>query len=104
MNQEIEKHTVALIQHDFNLEDFSQDTLENIRQLLIERLDYLLDHDFARLLDILYRIDVNEEKVKNMLAKQAGTNSSEILADLIIERQIEKAKTRIKFRRDPPTF
>ena len=40
-----------------------------LRNWLVENIAWLLDHDFERLLCILYRIDVSEEKVRNLIAK-----------------------------------
>ena len=48
---------------------------------------------------ILYRIDVNERKLKYLLQENVGEDAAFIIADLIIERQIEKIKSRQQFSR-----
>jgi hypothetical protein len=67
-----------------------------IRQLLITRIDELLHHDIGKLKWILYRIDVSEKKLHETL-QNSDTDAATVMADLIIERQIEKAESRKKF-------
>jgi hypothetical protein len=102
MNFELEKITSEIIQRNFDLEEISsnENLLEKIRALLIDKLEFLLNNNFEKLLWILYRIDVSEEKAKQALALQSEKRPAEILADLIIERQIEKAKTRQQYKSD----
>jgi hypothetical protein len=53
-----------------------------------------------KLLHILYRIDVNESKVKAVFAQQNATAIAPALASLIIERELEKAEFRAKHRKE----
>src|SRR6185295_14649808 len=101
MKSELEKITLEIIQRHFELPEisFEEEDLKKIRELLIDRIDFLLDHHFEKLLWILYRIDVSEEKAKAALSKKSDQKPSEVLADLIIERQMEKAKTRIEYNK-----
>ncbi len=101
MSTELEKITVDIIQQNFNLE-IPEDDKENFRrfkELLTDKLSFLLDHDFEKLLWILYRIDVDEKLVTTTLAANPDKPAAEILADLIIQRQMKKAETRIKYRK-----
>ena len=70
---------------------------QELRKVLIRRIEELIEKDVEKLKWILYRIDVNERKVHEALATNAQLHYPEILADLIIERQIEKVKTRQKY-------
>ena len=72
-----------------------------LRRVLILRIEELIQKDIEKLKWILYRIDVNERKVYEALASNAALHYPEVLADLIIERQIEKARTRAKFNDGP---
>ena len=71
-----------------------------MRRFLIGKISELIDSDFERLLLILYRIDVSEEKVQASLAAADLAHGPEVLADLIIERQIEKQTTREKNKKN----
>jgi hypothetical protein len=65
---------------------------------LIEKLEYyingLIQHDFQKLVMLLYRIDVSETKLRLLLKENPGENSSKMIAHLIIERQKQKIKSR----------
>ena len=67
------------------------------KQLLAEKINELVDTNFQKLILILYRMDVSESKLKQLLADNSGTDAGLIIADLMIERQDEKIKTRQQF-------
>ncbi len=66
------------------------------REKLVAYIHVLIDQDFEKLVRILYRLDVNEKKLKALLVK-ANADSGLLIADLIIERQLEKIHTRKQF-------
>jgi hypothetical protein len=57
-------------------------------------IEQLLQNDFPRLINILYRLDVDEQQLKNELKNNLQTNASQVIAKLIVERQIQKLATR----------
>lgn len=60
---------------------------------LSDWINELITSNFEQLVALLYRIDVNEKKLKNLLA-QSSTLSSDVIARLLIERQLEKLISR----------
>ena len=97
-----EQSAISMINRDFGLEKEDSESLyQDFRDKLINEINILLDRDFEKLLAILYRIDVDEEKAKAVLAS-SHVPPSEILADLIIKRQMEKAQSRIDLSPPPP--
>jgi hypothetical protein len=50
----------------------------------------LIQQDFPRLVDLLYKIDISEKKLKGLLNAQQNTNSATLITDLLIERQLQK--------------
>ena len=67
---------------------------EDLEILLAEKLNGLIRSDFNALVTILYRVDVNEARLKELLRTAAGEDAGRIMARLIIERQEQKIKTR----------
>jgi len=67
---------------------------EELHQRLTAHINHLINHDFEKLVFYLYRIDVNESKMKHLLDQREGENAAGLIADLIIERQLEKIKSR----------
>ena len=68
-------------------------------QVLIDKINDLINNDFQKLVSILYRMDVSEIKLKQLLNENPGTNAALIIADLMIERQAEKIRSRQKFNK-----
>lgn len=61
-------------------------------------LSWLIEHDFEKLVFLLYRIDVDEMKMRNLLDQNKGEDAANLLADLIIERQLQKIRSRQAFK------
>jgi hypothetical protein len=71
---------------------------EEGRQKLVQVVNHLLVHDFNKLVWVLYRVDVSEPKLKRLLQEHPKTDAAELIADLLIERQQEKARSRERFK------
>lgn len=96
------KQVSEFIVRDLNLE--SEISIVEIKHLdeLKEKLEkivaYLLDSDFEKLLNAMYRLDINEEKFKMAVSGLSGNSISNEITELIINREIEKLKTRAKYK------
>jgi len=66
------------------------------RQLLADKINELLNNDFQKLVSILYRMDVSEIKLKLLLKDNPERDAAKIIADLMIERQVQKMKSKIE--------
>jgi hypothetical protein len=71
---------------------------EKLRDQLIEYINHLLLHDFNGLVQVLYRVDVSEQKLKELLQKNPATDAAVIITDLLIERQEEKINIKESFK------
>ncbi len=65
-----------------------------IRLIIQHQIEQLIQNDFSKLIQILYTIDVSEEKLKEALINQKDTDTAILITDLIIERQIRKWKSK----------
>ena len=74
-------------------------SFEELKERLSIQINYLIEKDFQKLVSLLYRVDVSETKLKNLLLQYPGENAGNIIAELIIERQLQKLKSRQEFRR-----
>lgn len=70
---------------------------DETRLKLISLINELINKDFDAVVQLLYRIDVSEKKVRDFLDQNTGRDSASILADLIIERQLQKIASRKHF-------
>lgn len=73
-------------------------TIEMLEGVLAERINTMITADFNRLISLLYRVDVSETKLKQLLRENAGTDAGLLIARLILERQWQKIETRKKYR------
>ena len=74
------------------------DSLNEFREYLAKELRILLDDKFDALVNILYRIDINEKKLNQLFSGKNRDAIPAVLADLIIERQLQKIKLRKLYR------
>ncbi|MFX8836745.1 hypothetical protein ABTM80_19410, partial [Acinetobacter baumannii] len=72
------------------------------KQELINALNELIFHDFHSLVRLLYRIDINEKKLKQALQENTNTNAGEMIAEMILQRLAEKEKTKQQFKQNEP--
>lgn len=67
------------------------------REQLITLINELINKDFQALVQLLYRIDVDEKKIRLYLNQNINEDSASIIADLIIERQLQKIESKKDF-------
>lgn len=97
---QLPEENIPLLQKQLST-DFNLPVTNSKRQLtevLAEGINQLIQTDFARLINILYRIDISEKTLKQTLQQQADKDAGLLIAELIIERQLEKQKMREKFK------
>lgn len=86
---------IKIINKDFDLSD--QLSEEQLREVMINAFAYLIDDDFQRLLQILYKADVDQDKLKFALENTENTTSAAVIADAYIARQKAKVETWKKY-------
>jgi hypothetical protein len=67
---------------------------------LVLQINDLINNDFERLVSLLYRIDVSEKKLTILLQENKTGNTAELIANLIIERQLQKIISRRETKKD----
>ena len=109
MNEELNKEEIFSIQKfvskDFVKNDYSSlvpnndyERLEEFRKYLTDKMKDMLDKNYNLLINTLYRIDISEKKLAELFSAKNKESIPQKLADLIIERQIEKINYRRRSR------
>jgi hypothetical protein len=105
---EDEKYIILneLIQKDFQMDEeeslisgdeaLDLDTLHKRLSILVA---YLLENDMHRLLNGMYRLDVSEAKFHDAMYSDSKQEAAIHIADLIIEREMQKVKTRLHYKK-----
>ena len=89
------KHIEELVNLNYQLTALQK---SGMKEQLTIYINHLLLHDFNKLVQILYRADVDEKKLKELLQQGKDTDAAIIIADLLIQRQEEKVKTKEAFK------
>ncbi|WP_231491994.1 hypothetical protein [Pedobacter sp. Leaf170] len=86
---------IKIISKDF---DINENLTENqLRDAMVDAFAYLVDNDFPKLIQILYKADVDQHKLKELLETTEGKSSAEVIADAYIARQKAKVETWKKY-------
>ena len=64
---------------------------------LIAFINDCIQHDFNKLVQLLYRIDVSEEKLKYILQLNPNEDAAKLIAAVIIERLAATKAARARF-------
>lgn len=95
------KLTAQLTQQDFGLVEIpTYFTEDEFIHFLAVHIATMLEHDLERLFSILYRLDVRESYVHAALLPQAPVPPHIGIALLIVEREKQKAQTRLLYSDD----
>lgn len=65
---------------------------------LAEFIHQLIDKDFSRLVQLLYRLDVSEAKLRSVLLEHPTGDAGEMIAQLILERIAQRDKNKQLFK------
>jgi hypothetical protein len=92
------KDTFLFLKKDFELPELAENFDEDQAILMLSKaISQLLDRDFERLLQICYRIDLGEEKLKKILHESEPDSVSLDLAKSLWERQKLKIEIRKRY-------
>lgn len=90
--------TFSLLAKDFSLPDLTKGFEEaKAIEILSKAISQLLDRDFERLLQICYRIDLGENRLKKILHEAKPDQVASDLAKALWERQKQKVEIRRRY-------
>ena len=85
------KALCKIINKDFEIDEAS--SAQAIREKMVYAFTWLLDNDISKMMNILYRADVDEDKLKSVLVSRSQLPSAEVIADEYINRLKQKVET-----------
>lgn len=98
LNQEDLKEMTR--EEDFDVEGITDTNSEKFR-LFADRIAVLMDTELETLMSILYRLDIDEAKIKVALAPANLAPAHVALAMLIVERQKSRMESKATYRQEP---
>ena len=63
------------------------------------RVEFLLKHDFERLMSCMYMIDISEQRFSEAVKSPEKDRPARAIAQLILEREVEKMESRKRYTR-----
>ncbi|MBS1639486.1 MAG: hypothetical protein JSR12_05470 [Bacteroidetes bacterium] len=69
---------------------------------LCKAINNLIANNFSALVQLLYKIDVDEKKLKKVLSENKNTDAAALIANMIIERLKQKQTTKKLFNNHKP--
>ncbi|SFA90293.1 hypothetical protein [Algoriphagus aquimarinus] len=98
MSESITLDTFSLLRKDFELPEVTSEFDEEKAVLTLTKvIAYMLDREFERLLQICYRIDLGEEKLKKILHVSEPDQVAPDLARALWNRQKQKIEIRKRY-------
>lgn len=92
-NFKMEEDLIRSVNQQFSLE-ISTLSYGDLKLILAKRINEWINNDFSMLIHVLYRIDVSEKKINELLRENIREDAANILADLVIERELQKIEAR----------
>src|SRR5215472_16493352 len=89
---------ISSLENELSLQLDKNINLEELTIKLSEWVNRLIQHDFNKLVRLLYKVDVSESRLKSLWKENPNEDAGRLIASLIIERQIQKIKTRNYFK------
>jgi hypothetical protein len=96
----VENNFISAINQSLEISLPENSSPEEARLRLAEHINHLINYDFEKLVYYLYRIDVNENKMRTLLQQKEGEGAAQLIADLIIERQLQKIQSRKEHKKE----
>lgn len=105
LNTQIIENITHFLITDFELDKLpiktepnQQTWYNNLRNWIAHEIDYIWHNNRQKLVYILYKVDISEKKLNQALKNSTDTPIPYIIADLIINREVQKATTRYKYQ------
>jgi hypothetical protein len=98
--EQINTDLIPMLRQSLEIDLPENISFDLLKERLSSHINFLIQSDFQKLVSILYRVDVSESKLKNLLKENQGFDAANIITDLIIERELQKIRSRQEYRND----
>jgi len=96
------KEALQIIKKEFDLASNelpvkSNPSIQELHKYLTIAIGSMLDREFNKLLNLLYRVDIEESLVAEVLHAENPSEVASELARLVIDREMKKVESRKKY-------
>lgn len=96
-NRRIIDATMRQLEKDFSLDedsvqlkDYQGNLFEQLFEVVYPIINKLITNNYQQFLNTLYRIDVNELRLKQEMAKVDANQYSEVVTRLVLQKELQK--------------
>lgn len=90
-----------IMQHELAMDKDKEGSKDDLIAAIADKVLNYLDGDAELLFSYLYRLDIEESKIKYILSQQDHLPTHMGLAHLIYDRQMERIQTKKSFKQEP---
>ena len=94
---EIDSNIISQLSTRLEIEFPKDNSMEEVKTAIANQVNYLINHDFNKLVRILYKVDISEQQLKINL-QEHKEDAAMVIAEMIFEREMQKIKTRKQFK------
>lgn len=94
------KEVFEIVSGNFDIIPHNVLSMNQVRDLLAERVREMLDKNIEKLVSTLYRIDVSQRVTDEIFNLSSKDDIALLIADAVIQRQLKKIETRRKYKND----
>ena len=99
-----DKLIVSQLQNELLIGEDKVASFEDLNEKWALFFNSLIQNDFPGLVNLFYRIDISEDKLRRILKEDPDENAGKMITSLVIERLLQKIRTRNEFRSKPDAF
>jgi hypothetical protein len=93
----VSNNLVTALNHSFALQLTEHISSGELHHVLSSHINDLIKNNFEALVALLYKIDINEDKLKLHLIDNPNEDAGKVIAALIIERLLQKEEAKKQF-------
>lgn len=94
------KEVFEIVSGNFDIVPHNVLSMNQVRDLLAVRVREMLDKNVEKLVSTLYRIDISQRVTDEIFNLSSKDDIALLIADAVIQRQLQKIKTRRKYKND----
>ena len=77
---------------------------EDLKEKWAFYFNNLIQNDFPKMVDLFYRIDISEDKLKRILKENPDENAGKMITSMVMDRLWQKIRSREEFTSKPDDF
>jgi hypothetical protein len=98
------KSVISQLQYELPVGETEILSFEDLVEKWTQYFNDLIQNDFPKLVGLFYRIDISENKLRRILRENPNEDAGKMITSLVIERLLQKIKSREAFRSGPDLF